>query len=74
MKALFFMMVFLLFIVGCCPECGIEIDYTGDERSEEELTADCEDKGGKFNSCASSCPPDAEACIAVCVPKCEFEK
>ena len=56
-------------------ESGIEgVDYTGDERSEAELTADCEDKGGKFNPCASSCPPDAEACIAMCVPKCEFEK
>lgn len=31
----------------------------------------CEIAGGVWNECASACPPDAEACILMCVPKCE---
>lgn len=33
--------------------------------------AACEDAGGVWNECASACPPDAEACILMCVQKCE---
>ncbi len=32
----------------------------------------CETAGGVWNECASACPPDAEACIQMCVQKCEF--
>ena len=32
----------------------------------------CENAGGVWNECASACPPDAEACILMCVQKCEF--
>src|SRR5688572_28867930 len=41
---------------------------------EEEAPASraaCEDAGGVWNECASACPPDAEACILMCVQKCE---
>lgn len=31
----------------------------------------CEAAGGVWNECASACPPDAEACILMCVRKCE---
>ncbi len=31
----------------------------------------CEKAGGVWNECASACPPDAEACIMMCVQKCE---
>jgi len=40
----------------------------------EESPADrqaCEEAGGVWNECASACPPDAEACILMCVQKCE---
>lgn len=33
--------------------------------------AACEAAGGVWNECASACPPDAEACILMCVQKCE---
>jgi len=33
--------------------------------------ASCEESGGVWNECASACPPDAEACILMCVQKCE---
>jgi len=33
--------------------------------------AACEEAGGVWNECASACPPDAEACILMCVQKCE---
>lgn len=33
--------------------------------------AACESAGGVWNECASACPPDAEACILMCVQKCE---
>ncbi|HJV32649.1 MAG TPA: GerMN domain-containing protein [Patescibacteria group bacterium] len=33
--------------------------------------ASCEKAGGVWNECASACPPGAEACILMCVPKCE---
>lgn len=33
--------------------------------------ATCEAQGGRWNECASACPPDADACILMCVPKCE---
>ncbi len=32
----------------------------------------CETAGGVWNPCASACPPGAEACIQMCVQKCEF--
>ena len=32
----------------------------------------CEQAGGVWNECASACPPDAEACIQMCVQRCEF--
>ena len=31
----------------------------------------CEEAGGVWNECASACPPDAEACVLMCVQKCE---
>ncbi|MEK7545611.1 MAG: hypothetical protein AAB554_00870 [Patescibacteria group bacterium] len=41
--------------------------------SEEPVTdrSSCEEAGGTWNECASACPPDAEACILMCVQKCE---
>lgn len=33
--------------------------------------AACEAAGGVWNDCASACPPEAEACILMCVQKCE---
>jgi|GEM_PF-2182633 len=44
------------------------------EAAPEETPASraaCEDAGGVWNECASACPPDAEACILMCVQKCE---
>lgn len=44
------------------------------EAPPEEIPASraaCEDAGGVWNECASACPPDAEACILMCVQKCE---
>ncbi len=32
----------------------------------------CEAAGGVWNECASSCPPGAQACVQVCVKKCEM--
>ena len=32
----------------------------------------CAKAGGVWNECASACPPDAQACIQMCVRKCEF--
>lgn len=34
----------------------------------------CEEKGGVFNECASACrhDPNAQACILLCVPVCQF--
>ena len=32
----------------------------------------CEVAGGVWNECASSCPPGAQACVQVCVKKCDF--
>lgn len=42
--------------------------------SVDEAPADaasCQKAGGVWNECASACPPGAEACILMCVPKCE---
>lgn len=35
----------------------------------------CENSGGTFNECASACRnnPDAEFCIAMCVPVCNYQ-
>jgi len=44
-----------------------ECEYIGEQ--------ECEALGGIFDGCASACrhDPDAEICIAVCVPVCYFE-
>lgn len=49
-------------------------DAMMEEVSVEEIATDptsCEEAGGVWNECASACPPDAEACIMMCVQKCE---
>lgn len=63
------------------PESGIEIQnvyenkivYTTDmQQDAEKYRADCESRGGEFNSCGSSCPSDAEMCIQVCAYTCDL--
>ena len=50
------MFILILIISGC-------------EMSEQKL---CENAGGKWNECGSSCAgTDAEFCIQVCQPQCE---
>ena len=42
------------------------------QQIEPDTKDACEARGGTWNECASACPPDAEACILMCVQKCEF--
>ncbi len=53
--------------VAGLPE-GIEEGATEPAPADKEA---CEEAGGAWNECASACPPDAEACILMCVQKCE---
>lgn len=48
-----------------------KIVYTNDPGADiEALQADCERRGGQFDSCGSACPSDAEQCIQVCAYVC----
>jgi hypothetical protein len=50
------------------PSVGIAAEQQMQPASKDA----CESAGGVWNECASACPPDAEACILMCVQKCEF--
>ncbi len=39
---------------------------------EADAAADCEARGGTFNTCGSPCAPDEDACIQLCALTCEF--
>ncbi|MFC1733314.1 Gmad2 immunoglobulin-like domain-containing protein [candidate division KSB1 bacterium] len=52
---------------------GSHIVYTTDASlAEGPFVNDCRVRGGVFNSCGSSCAPDAEICVAVCAYTCEL--
>ncbi len=73
-KALFTIIIISIFLITACSNLVKEdISYSNDQRSEEEQKAECKELGGTFNPCGSACTTDAEACISVCVPKCEFD-
>lgn len=46
-------------------------DEFQDPLSKVVTEASCKAAGGNWNSCASACPPDAEACIEICIEQCE---
>ena len=47
------------------------IVYTLDASlATEPFVDDCRVRGGVFNSCGSSCAPEAEICVAVCAYTC----
>ncbi len=62
------------------PEPGetlVESTFTGkvvyaSSADEADAAADCEERGGTFNTCGSPCAPDAEVCIQLCVLTCEL--
>ena len=47
------------------PEAAPSVEDTPADEAAREAA------GGVWNECASACPPDAEACILMCVQKCE---
>ena len=49
------------------PSVGIAAEQQMQPASKDA----CESAGGVWNECASACPPHAEACILMCVQKCE---
>lgn len=54
------------------PVEGIpDVVTTPNEGEAPTDPAACALAGGVWNECASACPPDAEACILMCVQKCE---
>lgn len=51
-----------------------KIVYTTDQDvSREALKNHCQNEGGVFNECGSTCGPEAEICSTVCAFTCEFE-
>lgn len=49
------------------------IVYTTDQDADQEpLRAHCSAEGGTFNTCGSTCAPDAEFCAEVCAFTCEL--
>lgn len=49
--------------------------YTADARADRApFEKDCLARGGIFNPCGSSCPPEAEVCAEVCAYTCELNK
>ncbi len=54
------------------PVEGLPVPEGAQELVEPYSKDTCEAAGGTWNECASACPPDAEACILMCVQKCEF--
>ncbi|WKZ29545.1 MAG: GerMN domain-containing protein [Patescibacteria group bacterium] len=54
------------------PVEGLPDPGTLQQQIEPDSKYICEAAGGFWNECASACPPDAEACILMCVQKCEF--
>jgi hypothetical protein len=49
-----------------------KIVYTTDTGQDAApYRADCEERGGTFNECGSTCGPDADFCVQVCAYTCE---